>query len=494
MLGAAVADDVMGLVVLTVVVRIVTEGSVSVLSVAGIIGVARRSSWSSGGLIGLRVAPPLFSAIERISRSTGTLVALALAFTLAFAELADAAKLAPIVGAFVAGIALSRSRQSGRIQRELGPVGHLFIPVFFLQIGIDADVGAFAKGSVLVDAAILLAVATSESSSRRSERSARRATSASSASACCPVARSGLIFATIGLQNGVLGEELYAALLLVVLATTLAAPQLLKMRYAQMRGRGAPVATPEDTPPPPGGWLVVDREEVGLAGRPPDKLVVPLALEAAIALARRRPSGELLEWMGDAASAAKWSKDCTPLLLDVVERGNARSWRFLDTSGVLDKALPELAEALRARRQEGLSLDPLEAHRFESMEQLRMLDPDEPLALEIQQLDHVDRVLLATFLVEVFEDEPDPVASAGGCSGGSPSRPASATPSSTSSPTASCSGPPRIAPAASARRRCCSWPTTWTRRSGRGGSTSRARSGAAGASDGSWSGCASCTT
>ena len=145
-LGAAVADDVMGLVVLTVVVRLVTEGSVSVAVRGRHHRSWRCSSSCSASLVGLRVAPPLFAAIDRVSRSTGTLVALAFAFTLAFAELADLAQLAPIVGAFVAGIALSKADQSDRIRRDLTPVGHLFIPVFFLQIGIDADITAFASG------------------------------------------------------------------------------------------------------------------------------------------------------------------------------------------------------------------------------------------------------------------------------------------------------------------------------------------------------------
>src|SRR4051794_20768830 len=210
-LGAAVADDVMGLVVLTVVVRLVTEGSVSVLSVAGIVFVAVLFL-VLGGFVGLRIAPPLFDAVDRLARSTGTLVAIALAFTLAFAELADAAKLAPIVGAFVAGIALSRTRQSGRIARELAPVGHLFIPVFFLQIGIDADISAFGQISVLRDAALLLLVAVVGKLV-----SPLGATGASGDKlliglGMLPRGEVGLIFATLGLQSGVLGDDLYAAL------------------------------------------------------------------------------------------------------------------------------------------------------------------------------------------------------------------------------------------------------------------------------------------
>ncbi len=407
-LGAAVADDVMGLIVLTVVVRLVTEGSVSVVSVAGIVVVAVLFL-VAGGAVGLRLAPPMFSAIERLSRSAGTMVALALAFTLGFAELADAAKLAPIVGAFVAGIALSRSRQSHRIQRELAPVGHLFIPVFFLQIGIDADLGAFTKGSVLADAAVLLLVAAVGKLVSPIGAIGSPGDKWLIGLGMLPRGEVGLIFATLGLQNGVLGDDLYAALLLVVLVTTLVTPQLLKVRYAQVRAGDQPASTPPDTPPPDGGWLVVDRDEVGLAARPPDEEALALALMAAVPLARRRPAAALLDWLATAAASARWSPALTSLLLDVVERGNGRSWRFLDTSGVLERALPELAAALRARREQSTSLDPLDSHRATSLERLRMLDADDPLVAEIGRLEHVDRFRVATFLADVLEDEPAPV-------------------------------------------------------------------------------------
>ena len=111
-LGAAVADDVLGLVILTVVVRMVSEGSVSILDVAVIVLVAVGFLVVTTAL-GSKLAPGLFQFLDRFAKSPGTLVALALAFTLAFAELADAAKLAPIVGVFVAGLALSRQFGQG---------------------------------------------------------------------------------------------------------------------------------------------------------------------------------------------------------------------------------------------------------------------------------------------------------------------------------------------------------------------------------------------
>ena len=90
-LGAAVADDVMGLVILTVVTRVVSEGSVSLLSLLWIIVVAVGFLVVTTA-VGVKVVPPLFAVITRHSRSAGTLVAMTLAFTLAISELAEQAR------------------------------------------------------------------------------------------------------------------------------------------------------------------------------------------------------------------------------------------------------------------------------------------------------------------------------------------------------------------------------------------------------------------
>ena len=92
-LGAAVADDVLGLVLLTIVVRVVGDGSVSVGTVLSTVLLAVGFLVVTT-LLGGRLGVWLFRLIQRHSRAAGTLVALALAFALAFAELADTAKLA----------------------------------------------------------------------------------------------------------------------------------------------------------------------------------------------------------------------------------------------------------------------------------------------------------------------------------------------------------------------------------------------------------------
>lgn len=413
-LGAAVADDVMGLVVLTVVVRLVTEGSVSLLSVLGIVGVAVAFLVASAG-VGLRVAPPLFGWIRRRAVSPGTLVALAFGFTLAVSELADKAKLAPIVGAFVAGLALGRSSEAERIRTELSPVGHLFIPVFFLMIGIDAEVEAFGRVSVLRDAAILLVIAAAGKLIAAVGAAGTGSDKLTVGLGMLPRGEVGLIFATIGLQAGVLGEDLYAALLLVVLVTTLVTPPLLKLRSRRVLERARAAARAVDGE---GGFVepvpVVVDGEIRRPGPVDEDDALALALRAAL-LARRSPgSDDLVAWLSSLPEgvATGWTRDERELLLDVVERGTPRSWRFLENTGILDRALPELAEALRRRRADPFELDLDAPYRWPAIGQLKVLAANDPALQEARRLDHPKRLLFAALLIDALEPLGDPVAAA----------------------------------------------------------------------------------
>ena len=407
-LGAAVADDVMGLVVLTVVVRLVTDGSVSALSVAEIVSVAVLFL-ALGAILGLRLAPALFGAIDRVSRSAGTLVALALAFTLAFAELADMAKLAPIIGAFLAGLALNKAEQGDRVRRELTPIGHILIPVFFLQIGVDVDVAAFGRAEVLRD--------------RRHPPRRRRRREAPLAAGRHRLAGRQAAHrprdAAPGRGRPDLRDDRPPDRRARRRPLRRAAPgraghdaghaPLLKVRYQRLRADSRPPSVPltRRRPTVAGSASTATRSTCG-RGRPTGSSC-------------RSPSTRPCRWRGDGhpttcstgsptptRATSRFTRALTSKLLDVIERGNARSWRFLETSGVLDAALPELAAALRRRAGDGISLDGSYAHRLQIPERLRMLDGDDPLALEVRTLEHVDRLLLAAFLIESLDEEPDP--------------------------------------------------------------------------------------
>jgi Kef-type K+ transport system membrane component KefB len=408
-LGAAVADDVFGLLILTVVVRIVSEGTVGVGTVLEILLIA-IGFLVIAAAAGTRLAPPMFDWLRRNARSAGTLVALALAFTLALAELADAAQLAPIIGAFVAGLALSQSNSKERIERELAPVGHLFIPVFFLQIGIDIEVSEFASPEVLGIAGALFVCAVFGKLVAAIGASGSPGDKWVIGFGMLPRGEVGLIFATIGLQQGVLGRDLYAALLLVVLATTLMAPPLLRGRLQKLRSR--PDTIPASEPKPPDGWLQIHDDIVDLAATPPAYEALHVGLDAAIMIGdERRPGGALLDWLGGLGDTTlRWDKDATQQLLTVLVKGKVRSWRFLETTGLLERALPEVAEAVARRRADPFVLEPAHVLHFALVEKVRDVELNDPEAVtQAALLAHPEWLLLAALILDAAGQDGEPV-------------------------------------------------------------------------------------
>jgi Kef-type K+ transport system membrane component KefB len=238
-LGAAVADDVLGLVILTVVVKVVTEGSISAGVVLETIGLAVGFLLLTG-LLAIYVIPRVFTRIDRIAKSSTTIVSIAFALTLAFSLLANQAKLAFIIGAFMAGLAVGRSTQHERIAEGLNPLGHIFIPVFFASIGINADLEAMFQPSVLALASVLTVVAIIGKLVAGLGIGRSGGDKLLIGIGMMPRGEVGLIFASIGLSKGVLDDELYGALLLMVLVTTLITPPLIRLKLAKRND----IATP----------------------------------------------------------------------------------------------------------------------------------------------------------------------------------------------------------------------------------------------------------
>jgi Kef-type K+ transport system membrane component KefB/glycine cleavage system regulatory protein len=374
-LGAAVADDVMGLVILTVVVRVATTGSVSLGGVGTVVAVAIAFLVLTTAA-GIRLAPSAFAFVARVSRSSGTLVALALAFALACAELANAAKLAPIVGAFVAGVCLGRSPAADRVRRELIPVGHLFIPVFFLQVGIDADIGQFARADVIGTAAALLVVAVLGKIVSAVGLGRAPGDRLLVGIGMIPRGEVGLIFATIGLREHVFGDDVYGALLLVVLVTTLMTPPILRWLLLRRRARAAGAGG--SAVEPPGGWLQVGPERnatVELNGDPPPQLALEIGLQAALLCASHPPGSRLLDWLSSLPDQPlRWTPPARTTFFDVLENGGPRTWRFLSLTGLLDRALPELGQALARRQADPFELDATGALRWHRLSRVLELD------------------------------------------------------------------------------------------------------------------------
>ena len=365
-LGAAVVDDVLGLIILTVVTRIVEQGSVGIGTIASTIGLA-VGFLAVTSTIGFTIFPQLFARIAKSARSTSTVSVVAIGIALGFSVLADKAHLAPIIGAFVAGLALRRIATHERVERDVSSLAQIFVPIFFLNIGISTNIRAMADARVIGVALLLSVVAIVAKIAAASGAIGSRGDKLTIGFGMLPRGEVGLIFASIGLSVGALSEELYGSVLVVVLVTTLVAPPLLRWRL------GTQAEAIEDSTTlamrPLEGWVTTIDGQIILNGAPPVRSLVEIGLASASLAIDARPSSQLLDWFALHRNATlSWNDDATISLLRVLRLGSARSWRFLETIGFIQRALPEVSEAMAARSSDSTELDPTHSLQFPTVE------------------------------------------------------------------------------------------------------------------------------
>ena len=229
-LGAAVLDDVLGLVVLAIVSKIAVTGRLET-------GAAVKSGVFAIGflvvaiLVGIPLGKRLIGVVGK-STGRGMLVASAVAFALLIAWAAKQAGSAPIVGAFAAGMALARTNRRHDIDQALRPIVDIFAPVFFVCVGAQADVrlldpfqSANRPALWLGLALTAVGIAGKFAAGFAAWGDVRRPFIGAG---MVPRGEVGLIFASLGLATRAVSESVFVALLLAVFATTFVTPPLLK--------------------------------------------------------------------------------------------------------------------------------------------------------------------------------------------------------------------------------------------------------------------------
>ncbi len=247
-LGAAIIDDIIGLIILTVVAGLTQGQEVTIFQVVKITGIAFGFLIVTL-LLGSLIVPLLFRFVGQIDLSgTLTVPAVILAFSLAW--LADQAGSAMIMGAFTAGLLLVKIPQAHEIEVSIAHLGHFFVPLFFISVGAAVDVRVLNPvnpanrqtlliGSLLVIAAILgKFLAGYAPFWFRGKKSVIGV-------GMIPRGEVGLIFAQMGLSSGVFNARLFSAITLMVMVTTFIAPPLLKFLF--------PAKHPGQEPPEPEG-------------------------------------------------------------------------------------------------------------------------------------------------------------------------------------------------------------------------------------------------
>lgn len=246
-LGAAVIDDVLGLVILAVVggvIQAANTGADLSYGAAGLI-VGKASLFLFGAVaLGLVISPRLFGLASRL-RGRDVLLATALVFCFGLSYLAAAIGLAAIVGAYAAGLILEDVHYHDFTQRgELGlekllqPIGALLVPVFFVLMGMRVELAAFGQAEILGFAALLTVAAVIGKQACALGVLGGNLDRLSIGLGMIPRGEVGLIFASIGLGLTVHGEPIvdkaiYSAVVIMVIVTTMATPPALRWSLAR---------------------------------------------------------------------------------------------------------------------------------------------------------------------------------------------------------------------------------------------------------------------
>ena len=234
-LGAAVVDDIIGLVLLTILGTLADGGELTFLGVGRIVLIG-FGFVVLAIVIGSQLAPVLIRAIDKIQMKRGLFFA-ALLFALLLAYVADRVGSAVIIGAFAAGLVLARTGRGKEIEREVHDVAQFFIPIFFVVVGAAVDLRTInpfdpaTRRYVWIGLALtLIGIVGKVAAGFVVPGRLRRIVIGVG---MIPRGEVGLIFATIGLSSGLLDAGLYSAVALMVMLTTFVSPPLLRRLLVQ---------------------------------------------------------------------------------------------------------------------------------------------------------------------------------------------------------------------------------------------------------------------
>jgi Kef-type K+ transport system membrane component KefB len=250
-LGAAVIDDILGLVILAVVANLIgaanTGSALSWGAVSIVIG--KAMVFLVGALsLGLWLSPHVFRLTARL-RGRGILLATGLVFCFLLSWLASVIGLAPIVGAFAAGLVLEQGHYRQFTEKGehtlvelVKPIASFLVPVFFVLVGMTVEIAAFANRGVLGLATLLTVAAIVGKQLCALGGLGAPLDRLSIGIGMIPRGEVGLIFANIGLGlaiNGVpvIDRGIYSAVVIMVMLTTLVTPPLLQWSLARGEAR-----------------------------------------------------------------------------------------------------------------------------------------------------------------------------------------------------------------------------------------------------------------
>ena len=236
-IGAAVLDDVLGIIVLAVVASLAKTGEIQVLNVVYLI--ISAAAFLIGSIFIGRLLSPYFVAVVNKLRTRGQVIISALIFAFVLAYIAAAIQLEAILGAFAAGLILAETPKRQEIEQQITPIADMLVPVFFVTVGAKTDISVLnplepANRQGLIIASFLVVVAIiGKVIAGLGVFGKPEVNKLAVGVGMIPRGEVGLVFAGVGSASGVLTESLDAAIIVMVILTTFLAPPLLRIVFKE---------------------------------------------------------------------------------------------------------------------------------------------------------------------------------------------------------------------------------------------------------------------
>lgn len=237
LLGAAAIDDILSVLGISIFLAFFLEGSGGEFSSIVLILIKMILFLAIASAIGILVIPRLTRVVERMQISQG-LVSLAFIVALLYAWSAEAlGQMATIIGAFIAGLFFSRSEYKESISRGFSSIAYgVFVPIFFINVGLSADVRQIPIDGLLLLAGMLVVVMVSKIAGsifggRIGKLSFQEILQLGFG--MNPRGEVVLIIATIGITEGMISTEIFSIAVVLVIITTLMTPPILRYLFSK---------------------------------------------------------------------------------------------------------------------------------------------------------------------------------------------------------------------------------------------------------------------
>lgn len=235
--GAAVIDDVLGIIVLAVVASLARTGEVDVVNLVYLI--ISATVFLLGAIFLGKFFNKSFVAIADKLQTRGNLVIPALSFALFMAFLANVIHLEAILGAFAAGLVLDETDKRKELDQQIIPIADVLVPIFFVSVGARVDLSvlnvtnADNRQGLVIAAFLILVAIIGKLITGWAVFGKEKVNRMAIGVGMIPRGEVGLVFAGIGAASGVLDKPLQAAIIIMVILTTFIAPPLLRLAFKE---------------------------------------------------------------------------------------------------------------------------------------------------------------------------------------------------------------------------------------------------------------------